>query len=164
MPLPQPSISIRNWVFNLLLDSCSPSDLRWRTLRLYKNMLDSYKTFLRGTVKESLHPTCDKRESISSMNITAGWRQLATPKRARTNFSPSPICRITQCLSNTLNLSPYYEVLNKRFLRQQTHLLVRELAEIEKNVAFASPAMALPIIVFPVPWKHPSYVLNVCAK
>jgi hypothetical protein len=24
--------------------------------------------------------------------MTAGWRQLATPKSARTNFSPSPIC------------------------------------------------------------------------
>lgn len=30
-----------------------------------------------------------------------------------------------------------------------THLLVRELAEIEKNVALHSLAIALPIIVFP---------------
>lgn len=36
--------------------------------------------------------TWDKRESISSTKITAGWRQLATPKSALTSFSPSPIC------------------------------------------------------------------------
>lgn len=40
--------------------------------------------------------TWDSRESISSTNITAGWRQLATPKRALTSFSPSPICMYTR--------------------------------------------------------------------
>jgi hypothetical protein len=33
-----------------------------------------------------------------------------------------------------------------------THLLVKELADMEKKVAFASPAIAFPIMVLPVPW------------
>lgn len=35
--------------------------------------------------------------------------------------------------------------------KRLTHLLMMELADIEKNVALASPAIAFPIIVFPVP-------------
>jgi hypothetical protein len=56
------------------------------------------------------------------MKITDEGKQRATAKRQRTIFSPSP-----------------------------THLLVRLLAEIEKKVAFDSPAIALPMSVFPVP-------------
>lgn len=61
-------------------------------------------------------------ESISSTNITLGYYTLAIVNRVLTIFSPSP-----------------------------THLLVRELAEIEKNVEFDSLAIALPIRVLPVP-------------
>ena len=56
------------------------------------------------------------------MKITDGAFSLATANRVLTSFSLYP-----------------------------THLLVREEADIEKNVAFASLAIALPIIVFPVP-------------
>jgi hypothetical protein len=56
------------------------------------------------------------------MNMTAGCRVEATAKSARTIFSPSPI-----------------------------HLDVSEEAEILKKVAPAEHAMALPIIVLPVP-------------
>ena len=56
------------------------------------------------------------------MKITLGYFITARVNRVFTSFSPSPI-----------------------------HLLVNELAEMEKNVAFASLAMALPIIVLPVP-------------
>eukprot|EP00638_Chattonella_subsalsa_P021432 CAMPEP_0117893164 /NCGR_PEP_ID=MMETSP0950-20121206/25148_1 /TAXON_ID=44440 /ORGANISM="Chattonella subsalsa, Strain CCMP2191" /LENGTH=55 /DNA_ID=CAMNT_0005753341 /DNA_START=65 /DNA_END=228 /DNA_ORIENTATION=- len=52
----------------------------------------------------------------------AGWRYRATAKRVRTSFSPSPI-----------------------------HLLVRLLAEMLKKVAPDWWAIALPIIVLPVP-------------
>lgn len=62
------------------------------------------------------------RESISSMNITLGCFSLAIENKVLTNFSLSP-----------------------------THLLVIELALMLKNVAWASLAMARPIIVFPVP-------------
>ena len=51
---------MRNSVFILLELSCSDSDL-W-----------------------------ERRESISSIKITAGWLHLATAKRALTSFSPSP--------------------------------------------------------------------------
>lgn len=56
------------------------------------------------------------------MNITLGCLTRAIWNRVRTNFSLSP-----------------------------THLLVRELALILKKVADAELAIALPIIVFPVP-------------
>ena len=56
------------------------------------------------------------------MKITLGYFITAKVNSVFTSFSPSPI-----------------------------HLLVNELAEMEKNVAFASLAMALPIIVLPVP-------------
>lgn len=63
-----------------------------------------------------------KRESISSMNITLGCFILAIVNNVLTNFSLYP-----------------------------THLLVIELALMLKNVAWASLAIALPIIVLPVP-------------
>jgi len=56
------------------------------------------------------------------MKITLGYFTTASVNNVFTSFSPSPI-----------------------------HLLVNELAEMEKNVAFASLAIALPIIVLPVP-------------
>jgi hypothetical protein len=62
------------------------------------------------------------KESISSTNITDGCLYNAIAKSVLTIFSPSP-----------------------------THLLVKELAEMLKNVEFDSLAIALPIIVFPVP-------------
>lgn len=62
------------------------------------------------------------KESISSIKITEGAFNRATANKVFTNFSLYP-----------------------------THLLVREEDEIEKNVALASLAIALPIIVFPVP-------------
>lgn len=62
------------------------------------------------------------KESISSMNITLGYLTKANLNNIFTIFSPSPM-----------------------------YLLVRELADIEKKVEFDSQAIALPIIVFPVP-------------
>ncbi len=56
------------------------------------------------------------------MNMTLGCFIYATLNKVRTIFSPSPI---------------YFDV--------------REEAEILKNVAYASAAIALPIIVLPVP-------------
>jgi hypothetical protein len=41
-----------------------------------------------------------------------------------------------------------------RYEELRTHLLVSELAEMLKKVAFASLAIALPIIVFPVPYSR----------
>jgi hypothetical protein len=61
-------------------------------------------------------------ESTSSTKITLGYLILAIRNKVLTSFSLSP-----------------------------THLLVRELAEILKNVALASLAIARPIIVLPVP-------------
>eukprot|EP00965_Chrysotila_dentata_P241053 6204057-Pleurochrysis_carterae.AAC.1 len=61
-------------------------------------------------------------ESSSSMKMTAGALTRATPKSARTSRSPSPI-----------------------------HLDIRLDAEMEKNVARESVAMALAMSVLPVP-------------
>mmetsp|Transcript_39086 Transcript_39086/g.92566 ORF Transcript_39086/g.92566 Transcript_39086/m.92566 type:complete len:388 (-) Transcript_39086:782-1945(-) len=89
----QPSICTSISVLRRRDDSCSPS-----VLRALSN------------------------ESISSMNITAGCKHVATAKRVRTIFSPWPI-----------------------------HLEVKDEAEILKKVAFMLLAIALPISVFPVP-------------
>lgn len=98
LPLPQPSISIKNWVFSLLLDSCSPSDFRCIDKKyLYEAQLKIQGKCNVQPISKRLSKiillTWDNNESISSMKITAGCRQLATPKRALTSFSPSPICQ-----------------------------------------------------------------------
>lgn len=63
-----------------------------------------------------------RRESISSINITLGYFIEARINSVFTSCSASP-----------------------------THLLVKELADILKKVALAWLAIALPIIVLPVP-------------
>src|SRR5689334_17887044 len=59
------------------------------------------------------------------MKMMLGWYTDATAKRVLTSFSPSPC-----------------------------HLLVKLLAEMEKNLERDSEAMARPIIVLPVPWAE----------
>lgn len=65
---------------------------------------------------------CDNKLSTSSINITEGWRALATTNMVRTRFSLSPI-----------------------------HLDVSDEDEILKKVDWVSKAIHFPIKVFPVP-------------
>jgi len=90
---------------------------------------------LMNIIKSFTSLLADNKESISSIKITEGCLIVAMANKVLTIFSPSP-----------------------------THLLVSELADIEKKVEFDSLAIAfpflfsvywyyfyLPIIVFPVP-------------
>ena len=80
--------------------------------------------FIRRVLSSSFSDRSWRRESTSSIKITAGCRERATAKRARTSFSLSPC-----------------------------HLEVNDDEETLKNVAFDWLATHLPISVLPVPTK-----------
>ena len=137
----QPTSCTRNSVLILREDSCSVL-LRW-----------------------------ERRESISSMKMTAGWWHLATANRARTIFSPSPIWgRVIGRMENGRRKweREEYRVCRRKggkkgHLRNVqsvlTHLEVREEALILKNVALTWLAIHFPV---GVQWDHHYSSLHNC--